>query len=245
MRKLVVALAALFVVAGAQAQTEPTDKKKKKDWSKVNLGNRANDHFMFQFGYDGWAQKPDSIRTTGIGRHLNIYFMFDFPVKVDPRFSIGIGAGIGSSNIFLDKQEADITGRTNDLRFPDVSDTTHFKKYKLANAWAELPIELRFVANPMNSNKSWKIAIGVKVGTMLDAHTKGKTLQNSKGSTISNHIEKEKSKTYFNNTRFSGTVRFGYGNFTLHGAYQINSLIKDNRGPQVRPFSIGLTISGL
>lgn len=234
-----------MISLGAVAQTDSTGKKTKKDWSKVKLTGRANDHFMFQFGYDGWANKPDSIATTGIGRHLNIYFMLDFPFKVDPRFSVGLGVGIGSSNIFLDKQEVKIAGTTPEVEFRNVADTNHFKKYKLANTWAEVPVELRWVANPENSNKSWKVAIGAKIGTMLNAHTKGKNLENKSGGSINNYTMKESSKRYFNTTRLSGTMRFGYGNFTLHGAYQITTLFKDNQGPQVRPFSIGLTLSGL
>lgn len=236
---------ALVCSLGAFAQTDSTGKKSKKDWSKVNLAGRANDHFMIQVGYDGWANKPDSIVTTGIGRHLNVYFMLDFPFKTDPRFSVGLGAGIGSSNIFFDKMEVKIAGTTPTMEFRNVADTNHFKKYKLANVWAELPVELRFVANPENSNRSWKFAMGAKIGTMLNAHTKGKNLQTKSGSSINQYTFKESTKRYFNTTRLSAMARVGYGNLTLHGAYQITTLIKENQGPQVRPYSIGLTISGL
>src|SRR5438034_6041596 len=166
MRKFLVALSALVLAVSAQAQTDtvPAIKPakqapKKKDWSKVSMQGRANDHLMIQFGYDGWAQKPDSIRTTGFGRHFNMYFMIDFPFKTDPRFSVGIGAGVGSSNIYFDKQEAKIAGTTPDLRFKNVADTNQFKKNKLTNAWLEAPVELRYITNPENSNKSWKFAM--------------------------------------------------------------------------------------
>lgn len=222
---------------------------KKKDWSKVNLNGRANDHLVFQFGYDGWAGKPANIRTKGIGRFLNIYFMLDLPFKSDPRMSIGIGAGIGSSNIFFDKMEPQIAGTTTEFQFNDMTDSTafsqRFKKFKMTEAWAEAPIEFRFVANPENANKSFKAGIGVKIGTMLNAHTKGKNLQNNAGQTINSFVLKESSKRYFNTLRLAATGRVGYGPFNLYVAYQINSLIKENVGPQVHPFSIGFQISGL
>src|ERR1700733_13339366 len=95
----------LLASIAAFSQKDSTNvKHKKKDWSKVVLGNRPNDHLMLQLGYDSWAGKPDSIRTKGLSRSFNIYFMFDFPFKTDPRFSIGAGLGVGSSNIFFDKQ---------------------------------------------------------------------------------------------------------------------------------------------
>ncbi|KYP13886.1 outer membrane beta-barrel protein [Flavihumibacter sp. CACIAM 22H1] len=259
MRKLTAILSAILLTLAAQAQTdssaasvtEPASKasekvaKPKKDWSKVKLANRANDHFMIQMGYDTWSQVPDSIRLKGIGRHLNIYLMMDFPFKVDPRFSVGIGVGIGSSNVFFDKHKVDIAGTSQTLAFQNLADTNHFKKYKLVNVWAEVPVELRFAANPENTNKSWKFALGAKVGTMLNAHTKGKNWQNKSGNTLNNYVEKINSKRYFNSLRLAATARISYGPFGIYGAYQINTLIKDNQGPPVHPVSVGLTISGL
>ncbi|ULQ52185.1 outer membrane beta-barrel protein [Flavihumibacter fluvii] len=249
MRKFLVALAAVLLVVGVQAQTDTSIVKssssKKKDWSKVNLTGRSNDHFMIEMGYDGWGGAPDSIRTKGFGRHLNIYLMLDKPFKSDPRLSVGLGIGVGSSNIYFDKQEPKIAGTTSTLQFKDVSDTNHFKKFKMTEAWVEVPLELRYASNPENTNKSFKAALGFKIGFMINAHTKGKTLQNSTGSTLNSYTAKEADKDYFNTTRLAGTARVGYGPFTLYGAYQFNSLIKENRGPQVHPFSIGLCISGL
>ena len=78
--------------APAPAATTPA----KKDWSKINLSNRPNDHFMIQIGYNGWAQMPDTINLKSVPRSFNMYFMFDFPFKTNPRFSVGIGAGLGT-----------------------------------------------------------------------------------------------------------------------------------------------------
>lgn len=251
MKKLLTLFIAVASVTALTAQDStttvtPTPKKKKRDWSKISLSNRANDHFMLQLGYNGWAQMPDTINTKGIPRSLNVYFMFDFPFKSDPRFSVGIGAGVGTDNMYFDKMSVDITGRdANKLGFKDVSDTNHFKKYKLATTYAEIPVELRWVANPENSNRSWKIALGGKIGTLLSASTKGKTLQNSNGNTINAYTQKEKAKRFFNSTRMSVTARVGYGNFGLYGSYQVNNFVKDGFGPDIRPFQIGLVLSGL
>lgn len=244
---LIVASASSLTAQDSTVTTTVTPaKKKKKDWSKVSLGNRANDHFMMQLGYNGWSQKPDTLNTKGLSRSFNMYFMFDFPFKSDPRFSIGIGAGFGTDNMFFKNTEIDITGRNaNKLGFKNVADTNHFKKYKLATTYAEAPVELRFVANPENSNRSWKIAIGGKIGTLLSASTKGKTLQNRNGNTINAYTQKEKAKRFFNGTRLAVTGRVGYGNLGIFGSYQINNFIKDGSGPDVRPFQMGIVLSGL
>lgn len=250
MRKCILAFSISFLTFGAaKAQDTLAVKPKKTDWSKVNVGDRANDHFMFQVGYDGWASAPDSIRTTGIGRHLNIYFMLDKPFKTDPRFSVGLGVGVGSSNIFFDKTYVDLKGGFNQSQatFRDVSETDHFKKYKLTTVWAEAPIELRWISNPLRSDRSWKVAIGAKIGTMFSGYTKGKDLQNKDGQSLfgNKYIQKEKDRKYLNNIRLAPTMRIGYGNFTVYGAYQLTSLFREGQGPAVRPFSIGLALSGL
>jgi hypothetical protein len=79
----------------------------------------------------------------------------------------------------------------------------------------------------------------------VDARLKQKNLQSASGATINEYIEKQISKRYFNTTRFVGTARVGYGVFSVFATYQFNSLIKEGLGPNVQPFAIGLTLSGL
>jgi hypothetical protein len=238
-----------FFSAEAQQTTDTPKKGKKTDWSKVSIGDRANDHFMFQFGYDGWVATPDSINTSGNGRFLNIYLMLDKPFKTDPRWSVGLGVGVGSSSIFFDKTAIDLKGAVNrtQVSFINAENMDHFKKYKLTTVWAEVPIELRHVSNPLKSDKSFKWAIGAKVGTMISGYTKGKDLQNKDGQSLygNKFIEKEKDRKFLNNLRLAPTARIGIGHFTLYGAYQITGLFREGQGPEVRPFSVGLCIGGL
>ena len=102
------------------------------------------------------------------------YFMFDFPFKSDPHFSVGAGMGIGVSNIYFDKQEVLVEANNATLAFPDTANTDHFKKYKLVNTNLEVPLELRYAFNPENTNKSWKIALGVKAGPDAERLYQGK-----------------------------------------------------------------------
>jgi hypothetical protein len=106
---------------------------------------------------------------------------------------------------------------------------------------------LRYYSNPENPSKSWKAALGVKVGTLLKSFTKGKNLQNKAGGSIygDKFIEKESNKKFFNGTRIAASARVGYGIIGLQFSYQITQVFKEGFDPEVRPYSIGLTISGL
>ena len=174
-----------------------------------------------------------------------MYFMFDLPFKSNQQISVGIGAGMASDNIYFDKTYVGIKDPTPTLRFVDQSDTNHFKKNKLTTAYVEAPLELRFSSNPETPNKTFKVALGIKVGFLVDANIKQKNLQNAHGTTLIEYISKEANKHFFNSNRIVGTARIGYGVFGVFGTYQLNPLFKEGLGPNVQPFTIGLTLSGL
>lgn len=206
---------------------------------------RANDHFMLQVGHTQWTGAPDSLQFGGLPRSFNMYFLFDFPFKTNPKLSTAIGAGIATDNVYFDKMSVDITSNATNLAFRDVSDTNHFKKYKVATAYLEAPIELRFRSNPANDKKSFKAALGVKVGLLVNAHTKGKELQNRANNRIGDYTEKLESTRYFNNNRISFTGRIGYGNLGLFGSYAATPLFREGVAAQIRPLTIGIVLSGL
>lgn len=232
--------------SATQAEAGAAPAKKNVNLSQLELANRSKDHFLLQVGIDSWMNKPDSIQTRGLSRSFNLYFMFDFPFKTNPKLSVALGAGVSSNNMYFRDTYIDITGREhNELRFTDVSDTTHFKKYKLVTTYLEAPVELRYTRDPSRPKKSLKGAIGLKVGTMVGASTKGKTLQNGSGQTLRVFTQKEKSRQFFNPTRISLTARVGIGSFSLFGSYQVSPFVREGMGPDVRPLSVGLTLSGL
>ncbi|RYD73769.1 MAG: PorT family protein [Sphingobacteriales bacterium] len=242
MRKLLVLLIAFIATVPAFSQDIPKKEKKKFD-----LGNRAADHFMIQLGFNSMQGAPDSISShiKGLQRGANVYFMLDKPFKGNPRLSIAIGAGIGTNNYYFKKMIVDIASTSTVLPFRDVDSAQNFKKFKLSTAFLEVPLELRFTSNPENPNKSFKAAIGIKAGTMLNAHTKGKILRDANDKVINNYTVKESTKSYFNTTRLAGTARVGYGIFTLFGAYSFTGIFKDGVAADMKTLQVGLTISGL
>jgi hypothetical protein len=223
------------------AQDSLSTPKKKK---MVDLSNRANDHFLLQLGYTDWAGMPDTINTKGLSKSINVYFMFDFPFKTNPTLSMAMGLGVATDHILFSKTYVGIKDITPSIRFTNQADTNHFKKTKLATAYVEVPVEFRFSADPMNG-KGVKAAIGVKIGALINAHTRNTKFENKSNTIINDYVMKEASKRFLNKTRLSATGRIGYGHFSLYGTYQFTPLFKDGLGPEVRPFSIGLSLSGL
>ena len=246
MKKILLTVLTIALVSAAFAQEAPaTTKKPKKDFSKII--DRPGDHIVLQMSSDHWAGAPDSIssRMGGLPRGGNIYIMLDKPFKSNPQLSVGFGLGVSTSSIYFKKTFVNIAAGTAKLPFTNLDSSDHFKKFKLSTAYLEIPVELRFTNDPTQYKNTFKAAIGIKVGTLLNAHTKGKTLQNKNDGTINSFTSKETSKQYFNSTRLAVTARVGWGLFSLFGSYQVNNMFKDGVAPDIKPYQIGLSISGL
>lgn len=229
----------LAIVAFSQDTTSVPKKKK-----PIDLSNRANDHFLLQLGSTKWAGIPDTINTKGLSKSINAYFMFDFPFKSNPKLSMALGLGIGSDHILFSKTFVAIKENAASIHFTNQADTNHFKKTKLGTTYLEVPVEFRFSGDPLNG-KGIKAAFGVKVGALINAHTRNTKYETKANTIIYDYVMKESSKRFFNKTRIVAMARIGYANFSVFASYQLTPVFKDGAGPAVRPFTFGLTLSGL
>ena len=224
-----------------------------RDWSKLDLSKRPADHFMFELGYDNWANKPDSANIQGFNHSLNFYFMLDFPFKTDPRLSIGLGLGLGSGQIYFNKSYPLIADYSNQtLSFATsaggngtASGADHYKRFKLVTNYLEIPVELRFALDPEHMDKSWKFAFGTKIGYLITAYTKSVDPENVAGQVLGHVVEKESSKQFFSSFKFAPTVRISKGIIGIFGQIQVNSQTNSSSGSSVFPFSGGIVLSGL
>lgn len=201
---------------------------------KSNLQKPARDFFLLQLGYEGW-QKPDSIKANGLNRAFNTYLCYDFPIKKS-NFSFAAGIGVGVSNVYLKDQQVMNTDTFSYARF--VAETVNYKRYKITTTYLEAPFEFRFYGNRENRNRGFKAALGLRVGTLLGTHVKGR-----EESTKVNY--KENSRKYLETWRFAATARIGWGNISLYGAYNLTHLYKDGQGPEITPYQLGISLSGL
>ena len=208
-----------------------------KAQSTTSVIKHSHDFLMVQVSYDSWMGAPDSIKTGGLSRGFNIAFMYDFQFKPGSKLSIAPGLGISSSNIFFKNQAVAIGELSPTLQFPADSS---FKHYKLSTNFLEIPVELRYRQYPNNANKGFKAGLGLKFGTLLNAHTKGKKILSGGKQT-----EKVSDKRYFQTWRAAATARIGYGNFSVFTTYSLTPLLKQSAGPSINSFSIGLCLSGL
>ena len=90
-----------------------------------------------------------------------------------------------------------------------------------------------------HKNKSFHISAGAIVG--FDLQTKIKYIYKDNGTE-----KKEKDKQSFNTNQFrvSLTARLGVGWLNLFATYSLTPLFENNRGPELYPFTVGVTLLG-
>jgi hypothetical protein len=244
MKKVILSLLTILLFSGlAQAQTTATEKK------MADLSSRPADHLMIQFGSDSWVGAPDSVKTSGMGRHFNIYFMLDKPFRTNNKFSLAYGVGFGTNNQYIDKgTNVDLSQVGNSIRFKQLDSLANrYDKQKVATVYLQVPAEIRYYSNPANPAKSWKLAAGVKVGLLFKGYTKMKDYQTASGNSFygKTYVQKVSNKRFFTSNDVTLTARAGYGILSLNVGYSVTPVIRDGYGPSFNRLSVGLSISGL
>lgn len=233
--KKYIALMALLIGSGFSSMAQNAINPEIAD-KRTMVEKPSRDFLMIKLTSSGWADQPDSLNTKGIGRGFATSIMYDFPIKKS-HFSFAVGLGINVQNVFFDKQNINFKDTGSQAIF---FTSSAYKRYKFTTAHLELPLEIRFFGNNKNRNRGFKAAIGTNVGLNVGAHTKGVS-----GSGGSKFNDKVVSKRFIQQWSFSPTMRLGYGNFSVYGSYSLTPLFKENAGPQVLPYSIGICITGL
>jgi hypothetical protein len=114
-----------------------------------------------------------------------------------------------------------------------------YHKNKLNITYVEVPLLLMFNTNNEHPKKGFHIGGGVIGGYNIHSVTKQEF-------TIDGYDFNVKKKDDYNLNPFklSATVRAGFGGFNLFASYALTSLFEDGKGPQLYPFTVGISLSG-
>jgi hypothetical protein len=149
-------------------------------------------------------------------------------------FSPGIGIGVhnlySSSFLVVNNDTSDF------VKILDVYPDLPFKKSKLAVTYLDIPLELRY-----KSKSEFRVAVGFKFGFLLQAHTKYKGNDYLEGTSDRVIYKKAKIQNLEKN-RYGFTARIGYKWLNLWGYYQLSTLFTADKGPDMYPISLGITI---
>ena len=152
---------------------------------------------------------------------------------------------------------------------PDSSDIKGFymdgisvRKTKLTSFYLTIPLFFEIQTNQALRRHQFHFAAGAIVSARLSTHTKvyfnesnqefqlkdpitGQVVQNMRSpSGGTRNIAKDFSSYQLSPFKFDLSVRFGYGIVNLYATYSLNTMFKKDRGPELYPFSAGISLVG-
>ena len=159
-------------------------------------------------------------------------FEKDIPIFTD-YVKLATGLGLEWDNYFFTNN----TRLTSDsARIYGFHDSIKFDKTKLRLSYLNLPILLQFNTNA-DPKKAFHISVGVIISYNLGAKTKMVYEINDQ-----KYKDKVAGDYHINPLRYGLTARVGYGNFKVFANYNLSTLFVKDEGPELYPFSVGISI---
>jgi len=241
----------LFLVSSyfLNAQTEDITTP---DASSTGKGVKA-DKISLTYYTDIWKDVSTGMNVSSYSPGFNCSYLQPFALG-SSNFGFAIGLGIGSHNMRSDAMPTQEmifdtvlvqnveTGKTI---FEKIPENVNNKKIdydinKLTLTYLDIPLEIRFYKQNKNE-KVFKLALGFKAGYLISSHTKYKG-NDFTGGTDDIKIKKYNVKN-LELLRYGATVRLGYENYNIFGYYSMSKLFKLDKGPEMYPISVGISVT--
>jgi hypothetical protein len=184
------------------------------------------------FFTDIWQGAPSDIDLRTIHQGATAFGMFNFQLG-ESLTSFSVGLGIRNHNMYSNSRIDDVKADT--IHFTAIPDGVIYRRSKINIVYLDLPVEFK-----VRFDNGFKVTVGFKAGWKIDSKEK------YFGDRYDVRIGvKEKSKDIRQLEGFSygPTLRIGYKFISLYSYYQISDVFKRNVGPELRPISVGLTIT--
>lgn len=201
--------------------------------------SNVKDRFMVDFYSSLWMNVPKdvSMENNGFNEGFNFSWLWDFKTGKKSPISFGLGIGVNYYTMYTNsllKMDYE-----NDIAkfyiLPD--DIEEYKRCRLSYTNVNIPFEIRY-----RHSCGFKLNIGVRVGMMADLrfNYKGDDLTELKDVTM-NYIE----KGFLNKQKFTFevTLKTGWKWFGINASCHVSKLFEKEKGPQMYPVSLGITLS--
>jgi hypothetical protein len=205
-------------------------------WSGFEMGINSfanSDYSKYDAEFDDFM---DLNLVKSIAVNLN-FLQYDISIqKTKTNIGIVTGMGLEWNNYRFDQdltlQEVDGIISPDYETYKDVS----IRKSKLTSLYLTVPLLMEFQI-PVKNDHKIHIAAGLIGGLRLGTHTKIKYKR--KGNS---HKDKDRDDYNLQAFRYSAHARIGYRAINLFATYGMTDLFRKNKGPELTPYTIGLTL---
>lgn len=208
------------------------ERKFKGHWAGFEMGVNGylyDNDFTMTGNYDFLElkyEKSSCVNINFLEQNFNIY-----------RNHLGLTTGLGLQFINYRFSDNVILTHNNEIGgFKDINPDRNYSKSKLVVNYLTLPLLLEYQTNRFSKANSFHISAGMILATRIGSHSK--VVYNDGGK----HKDKDRDSFYLNPFKYDATVRIGWGVVNVFATYSVNTLFKTDKGPEVYPFSVGLTL---
>ncbi|MFT3737147.1 MAG: porin family protein [Breznakibacter sp.] len=192
-------------------------------------------------GFDTSLPTEDAFMDLNTGKSINVGINFlQYSIglqKERQNFGLVTGVGLNISNYRFANdyllQRNSVTGNVEGIAV-----TRPIKKNKLVTSYINIPLMLEYQIPSANNDNKFYVAAGGFVGFKVGSHTK--TVY-----TDSNRKYKSRDDLNLSPVQYGLTGRIGFDFIKLFATYNYSTLFEKDKGPELYPFSVGLTLVNL
>ena len=204
-----------------------------------------NSVIQFNWSYNSFKEIPKGMNLSPMSTGIDIYALETLLGKKS-FVSLAIGAGFSVQNYKSDSYLVNV----DSSYFTKIPDDLDYHKNKITTVFVDIPIELRFRSRPKARDKAgivrkrnFRFTVGFKIGYNIQRYMK----YDGKDYRSENYGIQIKYKEYrLNNLllyRYGVSSSIGIGKVSIYGYYSLTNLFIKDKGPELIPFSIGLSIN--
>ena len=150
------------------------------------------------------------------------------------KFGLTTGAGLKYNSYDLVQDIVIVNQNNLTSGFGDSTREISKNRFKTNSLYVPLMLETN---RGRDADHSFHLAVGGTVGYTYGTRTKQKYKQDG-----DEFKKKDRNDFNVNAFQFAAIARVGYGDFTLYATYNLTPLFDKNKGPEVYPFTVGLSL---
>ncbi|GAF04691.1 porin family protein [Saccharicrinis fermentans] len=201
------------------------------------LRNKFKGHWAgVQLGFNNYHESDQvDFMNLNSGKSMTVginFLQYNIDLRKDKtNFGLVTGLGWAVYNYRFDNDYLIV--QQDGLTIGQPTEDRHVKKSKIVTSYLNIPLLLE-LQTPENSNVHAFVSAGLYGGFRLGSHTK----------TVYFGDDKKKSRQDININPFQYGAMFqvGFNIIKLYGTYNFSSLFESNKGPEVTPYTVGLTL---
>lgn len=157
---------------------------------------------------------------------------------IGPHVGLVTAAGIKFNNYRFDFDRITEVPEESRIWFPDILEDARISKSKLTTLQLTVPLAFEIQLPDSKGKNNFYLSAGIEGGLRLRSHTK--LVLREDGSK-----DKKKRRDSFGmpTFRYGYFAKAGYDDFGIYASYSPQSLFKEDRGPELFPYTIGITFN--